>query len=415
MRLLLVLAVAFAGKKKDDTPVHPDPDVIAAEEAEACAKDIPENYRIFTGYASGTDPTTAVVDARNNAVREALDTVCSGKSETRCEVLRRHVADWKKPFHNPLTGKACAHVGIDRLWIDDDKRDQEQLDEAVTALGKAIAEAAPAGKPIAMRAPVWGESGCVAGPLGVVLTSAIRNAIAERGLVIAPVGKPTASEITVVARSAGDRVFVEASVQPWGAKAATPVPGIDVAGDLFPVDEGDGTCWLDSRMGLPGGKRDGANGLHVRIDQRAPHPTVCEGDVSTPEIHVDRPARVKVFSVDRMGAAYLVWPPPGGSDRVAGSLAMDELHYVQSPVGGEERMVAVAVAEGASFPEIDDWTAFCKHPRPFSVTPFAGSAAHAIGFEVRAYDDPACVQRNVPRAAKRVIPEIPVCPRRYGE
>lgn len=413
---LFAAGVAHAGKKKDEPEPSVDADAIAEAEAEAeaCARDVPENYQIHTGFASGADASDAINDARNAARKEAIDALCSGKSATRCAVIRRHIEDWKTPFHNPVTGKACAHVGVSRLWIDDDQRAQLALATAVQELAGHIVAAAPSGKPVALRAPVWGESGCDAGPLGVVVTSAVRSALAEGSRPLAPIGTPGSSEVRLVARTAANRVYVEASVSPWGTKTAIPVPSIDVAADLFPGDDG-GSCWLDSRMGLPGGQRDGISGLMVRIDPRFPDDDVCEGDRSAPDLHVNQPARVKVFSVDRMGTAYLIWPAPGQSDKVETSVSLGDMDYVRSPLGGEERLVAIAVPETERFAEVDAWTGFCKHPRPFEVSPWPEAAANAVGLAVKAYDDPACIQRGVSRGAKVVIPEVPVCPRRLGE
>ncbi len=410
---VFLLGLALAGKKAPEPSV--DADALAAAETEACAQDIPENYRIFTGYASGPDAAQAKRDARAEAVKAALASLCSGKSDTRCEVLRRHVADWKTPFHNPVSQAACAHVGIDRIWIDDDQQAQKALTRAVQDLADAIVAAAPAGKPVALRAPVWGESGCDAGPLGIVVSSTIRNAFGAAQRKLVPVGSPSASEVHVVTRLAGDRVFVEATLKPWGSDSVLPIPGIDVAADLFPTDTADGaSCWLDARLGLPGGQRDGKTGLMVRVDPQFRTAELCDGDASTPLVQVSQPARVKVYSIDRTGTAYLIWPPPGGSDLVQSTVSLGEMTYLPSPVGGEERLVAVAVPEGSRFAEVDGWTAFCKHPRPFDLTPWPEAAAASAALRVLPYDDPACIQRGVRRSPAMALPDVPICPQRLG-
>lgn len=408
----LLATLAFAGKKDRASDAGPEAAALAAAEEVACARDVPENYQIHTGFGADDDATEAIQAARLDAQRGALATLCSGKSEMRCAVLRRHLEDWKQPFHNPLTGKACAHVGVNRKWIDDDKREQEALSKALTELAQQVAERID-GPQVALQAPVWGTSGCDAGDLGVAVLSELRGALADGAKALVPVGTPGSAEVTVTARITEQRVFLDAAVRPWKSAGELPVKGVSFSADLFALDDSERTCWLDADLGLPGGHRDGPDALRVWVDTGMDR-TVCEGDRGTPKVSVSRPSRVKVWSVDKTGSAYLVWPPPGEDGSVQSHIELGEMSYYVSPAGGEERLVAVAVPEGARFPTVDAWTGFCRHPGRFAVGAWSNTAATAAALAVHRFDAPACVQRGTVAAPPPPMPDVPVCPERLG-
>jgi hypothetical protein len=407
---LLVVGLAFAKK-----PVEPAVDRAALDEAEAlaCARDVPENYQIHTGYASDPDPAAAITAALQAARKEALDTLCAGKSEARCAVMRRHVEGWKKPFHHPVTQRACAHVGVHRQWIDDDRHDQEQLADDLASMARRVAEAVGEA-PVALAPLRWADSGCDAGEVGATLRGELHDALAEaRRRLVAP-GAEGAALVTLRLELTGEQVRVSALIDPPKGGGSVPVKGLSFPADLFAVEGASRDCRLDRQLGLENGRRVGAGELRVWLDDGVDS-TVCEGTTGEPQITVSRPARVKVWSVDREGTAYLVWPPPGSEGLVNGTVSLGEVTYHRPAAGGEERLLAVAVPQGTPFGTVDRWTGFCKHPGPFDASAYPKvAAAAASSLTVLPFDTPFCAQKGRGAVAAPTLPEIPICPERLG-
>jgi len=410
---LLVAAPASAKKPKNDVPAGPDPEVVKEEEATACAKDVPENYQIHTGYGTDADPTEAIAKARRAAQKEALDTLCAGKSPARCASIRRHIEGWKQPFHNPLSGRACAHVGVNRRWIDDDRREQAALHDELVALGARVA-AATQGQVVALQTARWEESGCDAGEVGTALRAELRNALAETDTTLVDVGTSGAADVSVRLQLAGSEVVVLVDVALPKTPGRKPVEGVRFPSDLFVLDGVNRDCRIDRSLGLEGGQRRGASGLQVWVDPGVDG-SVCEGDKGEPSVRVSRPAKVKVWSVDRLGTAYLVWPPPGEAGIVQRSLSLGEVTYHQPTVGGEERLLAVAVPSDETMGPIDAWTGFCQHPGALEAAAYpANAAAAAASLSVLSWDEATCAQRDTLRDAAPQMPQVPICPERLG-
>jgi len=413
--LVLALALPAVAKKPKPAPVPtgPDPAQVEADEAAACAKDVPENFQIHTGYATHADPAEAIAEALRSARKEALDTLCAGKSEARCASIRRHLEGWKQPFHNPLSGRACAHVGVNRRWIDDDRREQAKLHDELVALGARVA-AATEGQVVALAPARWEESGCDAGEVGTALRSELRNALAETETTLVPPGTTGAADVSVRLEVAGSEVVVLVDVALPRAAGRKPVEGVRFPSDLFVLDEVNRDCRIDRSLGLEGGVRRGADGLQVWVDAGV-EGLVCEGDKGDPEVRVSRPAKVKVWSVDRLGTAYLVWPPPGNDGVVQRSLSLGEVTYHRPVAGGEERLLAVAVPADQAMGPIDDWTGFCMHPGALEAKAYpADAAAAAASLTVLPWEDAACAQRGTARSHAPEMPAVPECPDRLG-
>jgi len=412
---LLGLALpAVAGRKgRKDDDVGPDPEEVAAQEAAACAKDVPENYQIHTGYGSSSDPAEAIAEAERAARKLALDTLCAGKSEARCTSIRRHIEGWKQPYHNPISGRACAHVGVNRQWIDDDRREQARLHTELVALGGRVA-AATEGQRVALRPARWAESGCDAGEVGTALRAELRNALAQTDAELVPVGTSKAVEVAVRLEVVGAKVVVLADVRAPGAEGTRPIEGLSFPSDLFVLDEVNRDCRLDRALGLEGGHRRGADGMRVWIDPGV-EGLVCEGDRGEPEVRVSRPAKVKVWSVDRLGRAYLVWPPPGDDGVVQRTMPLGRVTYHRPLVGGEERLLAAAVPADGTFGSIDEWTGFCLQPGVLSSDSYPDAAAvAAASLTVLPWAHGTCAQRDTARSEPPAMPDVPVCPARLG-
>lgn len=407
--LAWAVGAAEAGKKPPATPSGPDPSAAAlAEEAKACVADVPENYQIHTGYASSADQTSALSGAIADAKRRALDAVCSGKSPTRCEVLARHVEAWKTPYWNPVSGRACAHVGVRRDYLDDDKGDQQRLSAEIARMGADLAGRVGA-TPLWIDPPTWAQSGCHAGPAAGSMVAELRNALAAAGTVKLATQAEQAARVRLALDVRATEVVVTADLRTPRSAELTPLQGFTVPGDLFDLHTSSTDCRFDQELGLTAGQRPGSDGRTVRVTIPA-EGTYCEGDTVEPVVVVDRPSKVKVFSVARDGAAYLVWPPPGGDGVVSASASLGSMTLVRSTVEGDEKLVAIAVPVDASFGPSNPWTAFCKAPQVLTSAAWSGAAAAgAATFQVMRHDAATCLRRGVAPTATAALPDAPLC------
>ena len=408
---MLTLTLALA--KKPAEPVV-DREAADAAEAAACAKEVPEHFQIHTGFATDADPAAAISAARRDARKQAIEALCAGKSEARCAVIRRHLEGWKQPYHHPVTGRACAHVGVNRQWIDDDRHDLERLQGKLAAMAAGVAEAV-GDRPVALAPLRWADSGCDAGEVGSILRAGLHDALAEaKRRMVAP-GADGAAVVRLRLEVASEMVLVSASVVPPDGSASVPVKGLSFPADLYAVHEAGSDCRLDRQLGLDDGARQGAGGLRVWLDDGVDS-TVCEGTKGEPSVTVSRPARVKVWSVDRQGSAYLVWPPPGSTGRVERSVSLGEVTYHRPEAGGEERLLAVAVPEGTPFGAVDRWTGFCRHPGPLEASAYPqAAAAAASSLTVLPWEAPLCAQQGSASVRAPTMPDVPVCPERLGQ
>jgi hypothetical protein len=401
------LAPACWAKKPVPVPA-PDPAELAkAAEAVACAPDVPENYQIHTGFASGEE-TAAITAAVEDARMRTLLSVCSGKSPTRCEVLVRHVEAWKVPYWNPVTGRACAHAGVRRDYLDDDKGDQQRLASELSRLGADVA-AKVGSAALWIEPPTFAQSGCHAGPVGSSMVAELKSALAAAGSVRLAAQAETATILRLTLDTRGTEVVVSGVLQEPGKSTLVPLVGFTVAEDLFEIGSNGGDCRFDQELGLVAGQRQGSDGRTVRVKLPGDG-AYCEGDRIEPVLLVDRPSRVKVFSVARDGRAFVVWPPPGQEGKVEATASLGELELVRTADLGDEKLVAIAVPVGGSFGPSQTWTAFCETPGPVTAASWAKSAAAgAATFVVQPSNAPACARRNVARRPLAQVPAAPVC------
>lgn len=393
-------------------PPAPDPVAVAAAESAACAPDVPEGFQIHTGYATDLDPARAVDLAVTSARQTAIAAVCAGKTEARCALVRRHLEAWKTPYWNPLTHRACAHVGVARDWLDDDREDTAAFLREVARLAVRVAEGAK-GRPIVLRPVSWSRSGCSAGPAGAVLEAELRNALGGVGNVVLADG---ASKGAVAVRMGldprGGEVVLTASLDDAAAGGSIPLPGFSFPGDVLSVEAPEEDCRFDAVLGLVDGRRAGADGRRVELlagDVGA----FCAGETFHPRVVVSRPSTVRVFSVDRAGTAILVWPPKGHDGRVERELDLGEFAALPTPAGGDEKLLAVAIEPGKPIGRTATWGGICQVPGAFDATWYAAeAAAGAATFEVRDPRADECAGRAAVGAP--AMPPIPVCPAVLG-
>lgn len=409
--MILLWLAWFAEARKP--AVEPMAAAHDAAEVEACARDVPEGFQIHTGYATDPDPATAIAGAQRDARGKALDALCAGKSEARCAVIRRHVEEWKTAFHHPISGRACAHVGVARQWIDDDRADLSALLDGLRDLAERVVTAVGP-RPVVLAPVRWSVSGCDAGEVGVALHAELHDALARAGRPVVAPGTRAAATVRASVDLVGAEVVLRVLVDGIDA-GALPIEGLRFPADLYAVDGAGGDCRLDRQLGLDGGQRAGAGGLRVWVDDGV-EGTVCDGESGEPVVTVSAPSRVKVWSVDRTGSAWLVWPPPGHDGAVEHTLALGRVTWHPPPAGGEERLLAVAVPKGQGFGPIDGWTGFCRHPATLDASAWPKAAAVGTSaLTVLPWSAPACAQRALARPGPAPVPEVPICPERLGQ
>jgi hypothetical protein len=358
--VLLLGACARAGTEPAVVGAASPPASDVAAEDVCPTKDV-HGYAVHRGEAAGANAAEAIAAARSAATRGLLERACAGYGEVRCEAVLRHVKPWKEGWYDPGLQSACASVSVAQADLDTLARDEAVLESHLRALAAAAAEKAGSA-PLVVTAPVW-ASGCASGTVGDALAAGLQNALATFPAVklVEPEAAPaTAQRLRLELAPGATGVTLTALLQGKGA-TMTPLPGFSFPLDLFVTDPSEaGTCRSDADLGLAHGERLGAGGLRVLVEVPGIGAAACEGGVAEPIVRVNRPASVQVFSVAKDGRSLLVWPPPGGDPRVEREISLGQMHLVAQPEQGDERLVAVAVPEGASFGASDGWQGFCE-------------------------------------------------------
>ena len=406
MRLwpLLVLALTATAsaqsKKKNKPPMTQTPAV------DQCAQEKVEGFQIRTGYASDTDSATAIRAAKLNARKNALDSLCAEVSDTRCARLGRHVEDAKPaPFYNPSTTQACAHVGVNRKYLDLDQAEMAAFDAALKTLAKQVAEN---GALLVFRPPVWSQSGCNVGELGAAILSEIHSGLQRTGARVVNSDSADATVVQLRLTLKGDQISLTVGLEQPEQTGELPLGGFSFSADLFDLGAGLGDCRFDTELGLAQGVRDGDPG-RLRLDVGATG-VFCEGDKIAPRMYTPKEAVVKVYSVSKDGASYLVWPPPGQSGQVSGWTALDEMTLLLTPDLSDEKMVMVAVPVGKDFGPHEGFSGFCQTSSPFSADSYAdGASVVSASFKVLPFDASSCVRRDVASSGAMALPEVAIC------
>ena len=186
----------------------------------------------------------------------------------------------------------------------------------------------------------------------------------------------------------------------------TRLPPVGFLPELYGLEDAEEpSCRWDRELGLTEGHRMGGDGRSVRVVITGNTGEYCEGDRMEPVVLVDRPSRIRVYSVERDGRALVIWPySPEQDDLVERSLSLGQAQ-VQRPKLGEERLVAVSIPADETFGEVADWKA-CYWPTAFDASAIpAGAAVGSVGFLVAPEGADGC-PRNVSLLA---FPELPVC------
>jgi hypothetical protein len=404
---LFLVALLFSGTAVARKPKPSSPPVVdqQALEEQACQQKKVEGFQIRTGFFTHDDPAEAINGAKRAAKTAAIEVLCANRGEASCAILRKHIEDWGPTFYNPVTHRACAHAGIHRDWVDNDRGDQLALHRNIIGLAQQIRAKAHLLK---LEPPLWGGTGCSAGEVGAALLNELKNALADGQTRIAD-ADAEATSVQLVLEPRGAEVTLSVSLREPGHRGELLLEGFAFAADLFKLDDSRGDCRFDQDLGLVAGKRLGAAGeIGIDIGSRG---VFCEGEQVEPTVWVSRPSTVKVYSVSRSGQAILVWPPIGGDGVVERALPLGRMALTISPGGGDEKLVAVAMPLGSDFGDTEGWTAICMTPQPFSSRSYPRDASvGAATFTVLPFDANYCLTRNVVSQSAEPMKKYPTCP-----
>jgi len=366
--LLGAAAVALSCGTKKAPGTNPAPPADAATLAKPidiealCPTADVAGFQVRRGEAAGANAGEALAAARDRATDQLKEAVCTGVSELRCAAVLRHVKPWREGHFDPAGGWACASVSIAREELASLERDSAVFETELRKLAAAVAERTGR-SPLQIKSPTW-ASGCSSGGVGHAISAALFNQLAAFPdlRLIAPEARADRANLVQMELAPGTAgVELSAKLVRAGESTFSPLPGFRFPLDLFEINANEvGDCRSDRQLGLAQGERLGAGGLRVTVEVPGVDGEACEGDEVEPIVRVSRPADLQIYSVAKTGRSLLVWPPPGLSGQVTGSLSLGTMTAIAQPDTGDERLVAVALPRGAKWGKTQGWHGFCE-------------------------------------------------------
>lgn len=371
----------------------------------------PKGYEIEPGRAEGDE-----VEARNAALQNAKMALrqrfCEGRSEVCCAAVWRHIEPWGKGSYTPGTRKkpgwACAAAVLPDAFL-------ENLPEDCDSSGKAFEKLAGevrsrvGNRLLSIEPPRW-ETGCVLGELGAAVAGEIRRRMT--GIRLVGQGEDSTGAVRLVSllhQGVGGLNLVVSLADP-NEKGEVVLGDVPFTADMLPVEDHEmGLCRTDAALALPGGRKVSGD-FRIDVVALTRDGNLCEGETLTPTLKLSQPGRVQVWNVDKDGLAFLVWPPPGASDQVRGTVSLGEFTMVPMPEPADERFVAVAVPAGGSFGLTDGWSGYCRLNGVFDSRYYPqGSAVGTATFHVIPAGVESCPQSG--KQAAPLVTDLPVCGR----
>ncbi len=347
----------------------------------SCSTTPPPGYWVEVGHASGPRDQ-ALNEAYEIARERLLRNVCAGLTEMTCASVQRHVTTWEEQFERR---QACVSVAIPREHVDLLRTQARDLDGRLAALAGEVA--AQRADLVRHEAPQW-ASGCSAGVLGTAIRTELdgflgrsgvricRDGVGEGGVAGEPSRCVDADRLQLVLSPRDDGVKLMAYMHTPGVAGEVALPGPRFPLDLFALQSGEaGDCVADHTLQLQRGARAGDEQLQVWVDLPRGDNVFEEGAEIEPIVRVNRPARVRVFSVTRSGEAFLIWPYPGIPDVVDAEGSVGKGFVIRDPVAGDESLVAIAVPAGESFGPAEGWLGYCRVEQSFSEGVYPAGAA----------------------------------------
>lgn len=366
--------------------------------AELCPPPKPETgYYTEVGWATGLFGNMAEDQARYKAIERMVEGHAAGFGATARNALRRAITAAGAVRYR---GGYCVTVHVPRAAVTRLEDEANALDAALATVAAEVR--AKAGARDIRLAIAWSNGNSV--DFGDWMRNTVEANL--KGARLSEAWDPSALDVRITLAASGERVSarVVADRESLG--------GFGFPSDLFGV-AAEGSGIAVARIGLPEGGRPGAGGLRVEVSSPVADGVACTGEVGEVVMRTDRPARVRLYSVDARGDAWLVWPlsaevfpgAPRGSGPhgdVLGRVAPDGaviggalgVQMALFPSGtGDERFVAVAIPPGASWPE--PWEGYCHLPTPFDGSRYpAGSSVATATYSMRAAGSYECPYRE---------------------
>jgi hypothetical protein len=335
----------------------------AAEPAATCESVPPgkNQYRLAVGYATakGNSPAArnaALAIARLNAEQQLAGQLCAVMPDT-CSAYRGYIQAWQTPgVYDEKSRQACATAVIESWLLQPDalRREAEsRMGALADALGKAL------GKEAVAMGELRRSDGCAIPELDPARMW-VRSRLAAAGVTVydgdAPAGTP---RLDLEATVAAGRVTLGATVhRPDGRIVA--VDPVQFASAAYGVS--------DSAMCAAAVATAGVATTNARLDLDTRGGALCEGQPFEPRLTVDAPSRVHVYDVASDGSAWHIWPEPGGSGLVQGTVSLGT-SFATAPVApGDETLVAVILPASAPSGPQDAASGFCRVPGTFSLS-----------------------------------------------
>ena len=369
-------------------------------------------FKVRQGLGEGTTEVAALKAAHMDALRQARLDVCGAAlaGSPRCDARMAMVPDFGPGEAKKVRRRyqACRSVAVD--WDKVNPLEQELADWnlQLEAFGEQLHESVGEGA-VYVDGPKW-ATGCPLGASGSHLGQKLRAALSQVATQYDP-------ELTPLLRL---RVSVNTTEATLSGELRA--PGSDTWSSVTPVTwsadlmddrpEWGEQCFDDAALGVPDGRRSGSDGLELALTLDPPRTQFCAGEQAKISLMVGRAARVRLFSVAADGSAIQVWPAQGELDRVApGTPLSFDTAFLLGP-GGQERLVAVGIAEGADWGGLGS-SASCLLPSPLTQARIpAGAAVATRGYRVSS--DPRVCQASLVDEQQRaqlaqILEQLPVC------
>jgi hypothetical protein len=373
----------------------------AAEPERACPPNNTESYKVFWSQADGNSKAQAMTTAMEASRQRAIEQLCAGLApgSTKCTSRQAALESWSSAAEGKgRRWQTCVAWGVRKEALPDIDAQSDALDEQLDKVAARVAELVKAlrlNHPIlTVRPPTWG-SNCPIGRGGDAIKARLGRALGERGVKPAPIsmydrGPALYTELAIDGANAWLSFYFVAS------RSAAPETIVTIEAPravLRVSDKDEERCMGNQRLGLNRGERLGSAELGVQLTLDVAKRSFCDGDTFNMQVTTTKVSRVRVYSVDKEGHAWQVFPWKLEQSDVVRPDVLLRWEGAAAPArgGGDETLVAVAVPETGDLGELGRGGAFCKVPGVFGSHLYPqGAAVGSTAFRVLAQGAAAC-------------------------
>ena len=362
--------------------------------------------RVEPASVSAKNEGEGVDAARAAAYQKVVDEHCDGLSEDRCFAIKRNVAPYGRGHFDKRKKTACASVAFREADLEAIPRELAAMDAVLDDLAAKLAAAGGgAAGAVRLDEPVWAGSHCPTGELGYQLQSKLQGRLGQRVQQVDPGAVVPGMKVLRMKFAPGRAdVTVTAELRDHGADTFVNLTLKDdtFSADLFREAEGEaGDCRGIDDLGLERDERLSDSGLRVEILVDSERTFFCEGESMYPALELNRPAELRLYTVDRNGLGYQV-PSLESAAPTGVPISLGEWIAVVPPAGGDSRLVVAAVAPGGAFGSpagavgvVGATPKACRLNRALKAGAFpAAVALGTTSIEVLPATDPLCAGRS---------------------